>query len=152
MNIKYKVKLSQKEREYADKVLTGENSSKGFKRRASILLMADTNLGKPATQKEIAARCGVCDVTVYNTIKDFCLKGIKYALSFKPPKKRPNPPIVTGEKEARIIALACGSAPEGRSRWTVRLLSEKVVELKIMDAVSYETIRTTLKKHNLSLT
>lgn len=104
------------------------------------------------TQEEIAARCGVSDVTVYHTVRDYCERGIEYALHFQKREKPPRPAIVTGEKEARIIALACGEPPAGFSRWTVRLLTEKVVELSIMPEVSRETIRRTLKKRNLNLT
>jgi len=114
--------------------------------------MADESMGKPMTQEEMAARCGVSDVTVYHTVRDYCERGIEYALHFQKREKLPRPAIVTGEKEARIIALACGEPPAGFSRWTVRLLTEKVVELSIMPEVSRETIRRTLKKRNLSLT
>jgi len=76
---------------------------------------------------------------------------MEYALTFKHTKAN-NPPIVTGDVEARIVALACGKAPDGFARWTVRLLTEKIVELNILEEVSRETVRTTLKKHDLSLT
>ena len=101
-------------------------------------------MGKPMTQEEIAVRCGVCDVTVYHTIRDYCERGLDYTLQFQK-RKPPRPAIITGEKEARIIALACGEAPKGFSRWTIRLLTEKVVELSIMPEVSRETIRRVLK-------
>jgi hypothetical protein len=73
-------------------------------------------------------------------------------LSFKKRENPTNPPIVTGEKEARLIALACGTPPEGYSRWTVRLLADKAVELDIFPHISRETIRTVLKKQSLNLT
>jgi len=77
---------------------------------------------------------------------------VEYSLRRRIHEKPPRAAIVTGEKEARIVSMACGAAPEGRTRWTVRLLAEKVVELGIMEKVSHETIRATLKKRNLSLT
>jgi transposase len=114
--------------------------------------MSDCSIGKPQSQRIIAARCGVGDVTVYQTIKGFCEKGLMETLSFKRRESPANPSIVTGEKEARLIALACGTPPEGYSRWTVRMLADKAVELDIFPRVSRETIRTILKKLSLSLT
>ena len=152
MSKKYIVKLSQVDKEYAHKVLNSEQTATGYKKRANVLLMVDNSVGKPPSQVEISKRCGVSDVTVYHTVRDFCEQGIEYALSFSKPQNPPRPTIVSGEKEARIIALACGEAPDGFSRWTVRLLTEKVVELSILPAASRETVRRTLKKLNLSLT
>jgi hypothetical protein len=103
------------------------------------------------TQAEISARCDASDVTIYHTIRDCCKNGIEHSLQFQKPANLPRPPIVTGEKEARIIVLACGTPPEGFSRWSVRLLTEKVVELSILPDVSRETVRRTLRKRNLSL-
>ena len=151
MNQKYTVALTPHERKKVLSISTSPTSSKSIKKRACILLLADSIAGKPMTQKEMAVRCGVSVVTVYNTIKEFCTDGLGYTLKFKRTKAT-NPPIVTGEIEARIIALACSTPPTGFSRWTLQLLTDKVVELKILDTVSKETIRTTLKKRNLSLT
>ena len=150
MGRKYIIELSGQERKEIQGILNGNTAAASMKRRANILLMSDSNAGKPMTQEEISKRCGVSDVTVFNTLRDYCTNGIEYALTFKRTKAT-NPPIVTGDAEARIIALACGKAPDGRVRWTTRLLAEKIVELNILDKVSRETVRTTLKKHSLSL-
>jgi transposase len=115
-----------------------------MKKRANILFMSDIGAGKPMVQSEIATRCGVSGVTVFNTLRDYCTEGLDYTLSFKRTKAT-NPAIVTGDIEARIVALACGKSPDGSTRWTVRLLTEKIVELNILDTVSRETVRTTLK-------
>jgi transposase len=152
MNKKYGVRLSEAERKRVAEILNEAETSPRYRKRANVLLMADESVGKPMTQEEIAARCGVCDVTVYHTIRDCCERGLDYTLYFQKREKPPRPAIITGEKEARIIALACGEAPKGFSRWTVRLLTEKVVELSIMPEVSRETIRRVLKKRSLSLT
>lgn len=151
MKRKYHINLSEEEREEILELLNGAATPRYIRNRCNVLVHADENAGMPPTQAEIALRCGVSDVTVYTVVKEYSMQGMKYCLRRRKHVTPPNPPIVTGEKEARIVTLACGSAPEGRSRWTVRLLAEKVVELGIMDAVSHETIRTTLKKHNLSL-
>ena len=145
MRVKYTIYLTNEERAYVQAVLDSNNTTKTFKRRANILLMLDRNIGKPESQETVAARCGVSDVTVYKTIKDFCEKGLVETLSFKKRENPTNPPIVTGEKAARLIALACGTPPEGYSRWTVRLLTDKAVELDIFLRISRETIRTVLK-------
>ncbi|QDR80272.1 helix-turn-helix domain-containing protein [Sporomusa termitida] len=152
MNKKYHVKLSDIERTTIQKILDNETTSKYIRKRCNVLLHTDENAGKPPKQEEIAKRCGVSDVTVYSLVKEYDTQGMEYCLRRRKYATPPNPPIVTGEKEARIIALACGAAPHGRARWTVRLLAQKVIELGIMETVSHETIRTALKKHNLSLT
>lgn len=152
MRKKYTVKLNAIEQGYAQDVISSTTTSQSCKKRASVLLLRDENIGKPASQEEVAKRCGVSDVTVYHTVRDYCEHGIKYALTFKKLENAPRPAIVGGESEARIIALACGEPPEGFSRWTVRMLTDKVVELAILPSVSRETVRRTLKKHNLSLT
>lgn len=151
MNRKYHVKLSTGERNSIQEIMDDQATSTIRRKRCNILLHADERAGKPPTQEEISIRCGVSDVTVYKVIKEYDTQGMEYCLRRRTHATPPNPPIVTGEKEARIVALACGSAPEGRARWTVRLLAEKVIELGIMETVSHETIRTTLKKRSLSL-
>lgn len=152
MNKKYGVRLSEAGRTQIAGILNAAETSRRYRKRANVLLMADENVGKPMTQEEIAIRCGVSDVTVYHTIRDYCERGIERTLHFQKRENPPRPAIITGEKEARIIALACGEPPKGFSRWTVRLLTEKVVELSIMPDVSRETIRRVLKKQSLSLT
>ena len=151
MNKKHIVKLSLDEQGYARKMLNGAETAAGYRKRANALLMLDEGAGTPAKRSEIAQRCGLSEVTVWQVARDFCEHGIEYALQFKKPKEPSRPPIVTGEREARIIALACGEPPKGYARWTVRLLTEKVVELSILPAASRETVRRTLKKLNLSL-
>ena len=152
MNQIYHVRLEPEERRAIQEICDEEGTPKSIRKRCKVLLNADENAGQPPTQKEISIRCGVSETTVGEVCKNFDTQGMDYCLRRRKHATPPNPPIVTGEKEARIVALACGEAPAGRSRWTVRLLTEKVVELGIMDKVSHETIRNTLKKRNLSLT
>lgn len=151
MNKKYHVKLSENERKYVQEKINKEATAKTFRKRCNILLMLDENAGKPATQEETAKRVGVSEVTVYKTLKEYSEEGIEYALHYKKPQEPPVKRIVTGEAEARIIAAACSKPPEGYSRWTLRLLRERVLELKIVESISRETIRTTLKKRNSNL-
>ena len=151
MRKKYNVSLSNEEKTYAHDILNSKETATGFRKRASVLIMLDESVGKPETHEQVAARCNVTTVTVWQTAKDYCERGIEYALNYQGPENLPRPAIVTGEREARIIALACGEPPKGYARWTVRLLTEKVIELSILPAVSRETVRRTLKKLNLDL-
>lgn len=151
MNRKYHINLTKEEREDVQKVLNGRTTPTSIRKRCNVILMADEAIGKTPIHKEIAARCSVSEVTVYQLVKKYATQGLAECLRRRKHKTPPNPPIVTGEKEARIIALACGEPPEGYARWSIRLLRDKVVELQICESIGRETIRTTLKKHNLSL-
>ena len=152
MNRKYTVMLNKDERLLIFETVDASDTPKTIRKRCHILLLADTSVGKATTQEEIASRSGVSDVCVYQTVKDYCLNGLSYVLRRREHKNPPRKPVVTGEEEARIIALACGEPPDGFSRWTVRLLTDRIVELEIVPSIGRETVRTTLKKHSLSLT
>ena len=152
MKKKYIVNLSKDERKKLFETLDEQETPKTIRKRCSILLLADTSVGKVSTQEEIAVRCGVSDVCVYQTVKDYYLQGLDYVLRRRIHENPPRKPVVDGESEARIIALACGEPPEGFSRWTVRLLTKRVVDLEIVPSIGRETVRTTLKKHNSNLT
>jgi len=121
--------------------------------RAKIMLALDTSGNRMAEKHEaIAERLGISRVTVNNTRRDFI--AAKSLTVFLQRKQRETPPIpskITGELEARIIALACGEVPKGYSRWTLRLLSNKCVQLHYSKTMSHMTISRLLKKRNLSL-
>ena len=152
MKKKYRVNLTDKERAYAHNILEGEKTSAGYRKRANILIMLDEGICKPETHGQIAARCDVSPVTVCQTAKDYCEKGIEYTLNFQTPKNPPRRPIVDKEAEGQILALVCSDPPEGYSQWTIRLLTEKVVEYSILQSASRETIRRTLNKLNIDPT
>lgn len=149
MRKKYYVQLSDEERRYAREMMQAPDTAPRYRKRANILLMADESVGRPMTQEAIAARCGVSDVTVWHTIRDYCEQGIEPTLRCN--AVNPSKPMIDGGTEARIIALACGKPPDGYARWSVRLLTKKVIELDILPAVSRETVRRTLKKRSSSL-
>jgi transposase len=132
---------------------TGVHSAKLIKRAETILLLDTSVNGKAAKFEEIAKRLDVSLTTITKVKADFiAAKSVK---AFLQRKKRTAPPVapkITGETEARIIALACGEVPEGYARWTVRLIAEKSVELQLVDSLSHMTVHNLLKKHNLSLT
>ena len=144
---------SEMRREFERFTTTGVRSVKLLK-RAKIILALDTSTGKkPEKEEEIARRIEVSRQTVQNVKKDFLATGDKD--TFLQRKKRETPPVpakVTGELEAHIIALACSKAPEGFSRWSLRLLADKCVELNYTDEISHMTISRVLKKHSLSPT
>lgn len=148
---KYKVILTETQRELLEGITKRGTHCASRIKRANILLDLDENKGKVDKQEEIARRLRTSTVTIYNVSKQFVEDGLEAALNRKKRETPPIQPIATGEIEARIIALACSEPPQGRTRWTLRLLEEKVVELQIVDAISDNTIGRLLKKHHLSL-
>ena len=151
---KNKIMLTEKQRKELEKFSkTGVHSAKLIK-RAEIILLLDTSEGRKAvTFEKISKRLVVSATTITKVKKDFfAAEDIKLFLQRK---KRDTPPVepkITGEVEARIIALACSKAPEGYARWTERLLANKSVELQIVDSLSFKSVQRLLKKHSLSLT
>jgi hypothetical protein len=145
MQKKYIVRLSKEEcntlREVIKKLKGGSQKA----RRAQILLKADAD-GPAWTDSRIAEAFGCRRQTVENMRQRFVESGFQETLDGK---KRANPPtekLLDGEQEAKIIATRLGPPPKGYANWTLRLLARKVVELEIVEAVSYETVRRTLKK------
>ncbi len=148
---KYLVSLTTEERTYLEKLVSSGNASARKLRRARILLKSDCSQGGPKwTYEAICDAFDVNAVTVTNIRKAFSEGGLEKALNRKKPEREYEHRL-NGQAEAYLIALTCGDAPEGYERWTLRLLQDRFVKLKIVDSVSHETIRTTLKKMNLSL-
>ena len=149
-----RIRLTVKERADLERFCTKGVHSVRLVNRAKIILALDQSGGRiPAKQAILAERIGVCRQTVVEARDTFlALKSVKLFLQRKKRETPPVPPKVTGKLEARIIALACGKAPEGYARWTLRLLADKCVELQYSDTMSHMTISRLLKKTNLSLT
>lgn len=152
MNKKYEIHLEEEERKQIEQLLHNDSTSKGIRNRCLVLLLADESQGSIPRHAEIASRVGVSPATVHHTIRGYCTVGIEDTLRYRKRAEPARPSQVTGEIEARIIALACSEPPQGYARWTVRLLTRRVIELNILESVGRETIRTTLKKRGLSLT
>lgn len=153
--------LTSTERSDFEKMLRCGTAKATDLRRANILLLADESNGRQRKKdSEISEVLGVSLQTVHNVKARFLERRVTAdsdgdAVSTIKRKKRETPPVpakITGETEARIIALASGEPPEGRTRWTLRLLSEKAVELQIVDFISHMQVGRLLKKTNLSLT
>ena len=147
------VRLTMKARAEMERFCTTGVHSVRLVNRAKIILALDTAGGRTVEpQASIAERVGVSRQAVNNARRDFL--AVNNVTMFLQRKKRATPPVppkITGETEARIIALACGKAPKGYARWTLRLLAEKCVQLHYSDSMSHMTISRLLKKHNLSL-
>ena len=147
---RYKVTLEPDERGELEKLIS---RGKGAARRlahARILLHADQGEGRPGKiHAEIAEAVGVSVATIERVRQRFVEEGLETALSPRPPCRLYLRKL-DGEAEARLIALACSPPPEGRARWTLRMLADRMVVLGHIEAVSHETVRTTLKETNLS--
>ena len=151
---KNEIKLSTEQRNELVKFSkTGVHSAKLIKRAQIILLLDTSKSAKAVKFEEIAQRLSVSLTTITKVKSAFIESESVYA--FLQRKKRDTPPVepkITGEIEARIIALACSEVPEGCARWTVRLIAEKSVELKLVESLSHMSVHNLLKKHSLSLT
>lgn len=141
MNKKYEVLLEPKERERIEQLLHADSTSPGIRRRCLVLLLSDENQVAISKQAEIAQRSGVSDVTIYYTVKDFCTRRLDETLRYRRRAEPARPSPIIGEVEARIIALACSEPPKGYARWTIRLLTRRVIELNILESVGRETKR-----------
>jgi len=132
---------------------TGVHSVK-LVNRARIILELDTSDGRKATkQEEIVTRINVSRQTVNGVKRDYI--AARSVSAFLQRKKRETPPVhpkITGDVEAKIVALACGEVPMGCARWTLQLLADKSVELNYIDSITDMSVHRLLKKHNLSLT
>ena len=139
------VKLKEEERDGLLQYLRKGKSPARSQTRARILLLSDEGL----EDDEIVETLKVSKSTVSRIRKRYCESGLDYALLEKP---RSGAPLkVDGRVEARLTLLACSEPPEGRSRWTVRLLADKLVEMEIVDSISHMSVQRLLKKMKLNL-
>jgi transposase len=143
MNIRYRVELSQTERDELKALLNrGRHSARKLK-RAQILLAADVR----ASDEEIARNVGVGESTVYRTKRRFVLGNLEAALREEP---RPGADRkLSGREEALLVATACSNPPKGRARWTLELLADELVRLTEHDDISRETVRRRLAENEL---
>ena len=153
MKPRYRVTLTVQEREELEALTkTAKTNAKQFA-YARALLLCDAGPQGPAWPvADTSEAMGVTPRTIEHLKKRFVEEGLAAALERKQREKPPREVIFDGAFEARLITLACSKTPEGRQRWTVRLLAEKAVELNMAPRVSHMTIQRILKKTNLSLT
>lgn len=148
------VELTEDEREQLHKLISAGSASARMLNRARILLKADVgehSEGGPLLDREIAPMLETSTATVRRVRERFCRRGLEAALERSMPD-RVYGRSFDGRAEARLIALACSEAPEGRERWSMRLLADKAVEMGIVEGVSHETVRNTPKKTSSALT
>ncbi len=143
---KYVVRLTTEERETLESLLAGKRAAADKLLRARILLKANVGQdGSGWTDEKIAEAFEVGTSTVHRLRQRLVEEGFEAALVRKA-RVRHRVPKLDGEQEARLVVLACSSPPEGRARWTLQLLADKLVELQVVDSISDETIRLRLKK------
>jgi transposase len=151
MEKRYRVTLTESEREDLRKMVSFGKAAAQKLVRARILLLADQAAGGASkSDPEIVESLGCGRASVERIRKRFVEDGLEEVLNPKP-SQRVYERKMDGKAEAHLIALACSAAPEGRSRWTLRLLGDQMVALEHVESVSFETVRRVLKKTNLSL-
>jgi transposase len=149
--VKYVVTLTQDERNALRRLVSVGRAAARKLTHARILLQADSGpSGAGDGDAEIGATLGVGHATIERVRQRFVEEGLEAALERRR-SRRAYRRKLDGRAEARLIAVACSRAPAGRSRWTLRLLAEQLVVLEVVDAISHECVRETLKKTNLSL-
>ena|SRR5215210_1775338 len=141
----YTIQLTDEQRSQLEHLIAAGTHKARVQARARVLLLAEKGL----LDRQIAEVLHIGPATVERIRKRFVTLGFEQALHDKP---RPGRPVrVTGEIEAKLVMLACSSPPEGRSRWTLQLLADKMVELGYIDTLSDGGVRKLLKKTSLSL-
>jgi len=149
---RYFVRLTDEERNQLRELLARKRLAAQKRKRAQMLLKADASKDGPAwADTRIAEAFEVSVVTVEKVRKRYVLEGLDAAIQRRKQCRPSRQRVLDGEKEARLVALCCGKVPAGRGRWTLRMLADELVELKIVDRVSHETVRQALKKANCSL-
>jgi transposase len=145
---KYRVILPNDERQDLTTLVSKGKAAARKITRARILLLADESEAGPSwSDDHIVEALGISRRTVERTREKWVESGLEAALNHKR-TPRPQSKRLDGEAEARLVQLACSEAPDGRERWTMQMLADKLVELEIVETVSDETVRTTLKKMN----
>ena len=144
---RYKVTLELEEREQLEQLTRKGKIAAAKLTHARALLLCDQaeHNSEPFMVKDAAKALGVSARTIETVKKRFVEQGLESAIERKASTRKPNIKF-DGEFDARIMQLACSESPEGASRWTIRLLAEKAVELEIVDSVSTMTIHRSLKK------
>jgi len=147
MKKKYVVRLTSEERKDLQAMVRKGKTAAYKIKHANILLAADVE-GPNWTDQRIAQAFSCHPRTVENVRRRFVLQGLTAALKRKEQVRPSRKRKLDGDGEARLIALACSEPPEGRDRWTLKLLAQTLVELEVVDSISDQTVRRTLKKMN----
>ena len=151
MRKRFIVRLTPEERDQLEGMINRGREAAYRRRHAQVLLLVDeSEHGGRLTDQAAADHTGFSRRTV-EQIRERCVtEGLLMALERKP-RCRERPTRLDGEGEARLVSLACSDSPEGRSRWTLQLLADKLVELEVVESISHECVRQVLKKHHQTL-
>jgi len=144
---KYIVRLTADEREGLQQMVSKGRGAAYKIKHANILLLADAD-GPGWSDERIAEALSCHPATVANVRGRLVERGLEGALARKKQQYPSRARLLDGEGEAQLIALACSEPPGGRARWTLQLLADKLVELQVVESISHETVRSTLKKTN----
>jgi transposase len=146
-NKRYVVRLESGERERLGRMVSVGKGAAAKLTHARVLLQADQSETGPGwTDARIAEGLGITTRTVENIRQRFVEEGLEAALVRKKPCRPSRERLLDGAKEAKLTAICCSKAPDGRRRWTLRLLADRLVELNLVDSISRETVRRTLQK------
>ena len=145
MNKKYIVRLCEQERNTCTEVIKKLKGTSQKVRRAQILLKADVN-GPSWTDAKIGDAFGCRIQTIENLRKRLVTEGFERAIDGKQRQTPPTPPLLDGQGEAKLMAMRLGRPPAGYGKWTLHLLAEQLIALGVVDSISHETVRQTLKK------
>lgn len=148
----YRIKLTTEERETFDRVSKGKRGKLNIAawkiQRANAMLKCDESEQGPAWSDEMIAEAfSTSTRSIENWRKQAFERGPLSLLERKKRLTPPTPPILDGKKEAQLTKLACSTAPDGRSRWTLQLLADKLVELEVVESISADTVGRVQKKH-----
>lgn len=152
MKKRFAVCLTEEQRRHLTRLIGAGTAEARLLTHARILLKADQRPGGPAwIDERIADAVEVSQPTVFRVRRRFVETGLEAALHRRPPRREYHRKL-DGAQEARLIAVACSTPPAGRADWTLRLLADRLVELEIVDTLSYQTVRRVLKKTTSSRT
>lgn len=144
----FRVQLNEQERLRLQKIVRSGKDKARKITRCRILLLADEANGKK--DEEISDALNVCLATIFNIRRRYSQEGLERAIGEG--ARSGQPPKFKGRAAAKITAIACSKPPEGQARWSLRLLADRAVELKIVDSISHQSVRNILKKTNLNRT
>lgn len=144
----FRVQLNEQERLRLQKIVRSGKDKARKITRCRILLLADEANGNK--DKEISDALNVCLATIFTIRRRYSQEGLERAIGER--ARSGQPPKFKGRAAAKITAIACSTPPEGQARWSLRLLADRAVELKIVDSISHQSVRNILKKTNLNRT
>jgi transposase len=147
---KHSIVLNEEQRRQVEQIIGSGTAPARKIMHAHVLLKIDSSSNGPDwSDQQLHEAFGVGEATVWRIRRRFLANGLEDSLERRPQPERPEKRKINGVQEAHLIALCCGSQPEGRARWSMRLLADRFVQIGEVEEVSYETVRRTLSKNKL---